>query len=94
MKKIIAIIALSLCCVCMVMAQGQGTFRAGLRIGPNFSTLYGLQTDGQKIPTLFSAEEKYKMKPGVRAGFPMYCCFQGLNRSKQAFPQGSRQALF
>ena len=69
MKKFIAIIVLSLCCTCMVMAQGQGSFRVGLRIGPNFSTLYGLQTDGQKIPTLFSAEEKYKMKPGVRAGF-------------------------
>jgi hypothetical protein len=69
MKKIVAIIVLSLCCISMVMAQGQGTFRAGLRIGPNFSTLYGLQSDGQKIPTLFSAEEKYKMKPGVRAGF-------------------------
>ena len=69
MKKIIAIIILSLCCASMVIAQGEGNFRAGLRIGPNFSTLYGLQSDGQKIPTLFSNSEKYKMKVGVRAGF-------------------------
>lgn len=69
MKKIIAIIVLSLCCTSMVFAQGKGEFRVGLRIGPNFSTLYGIESDGQKIPTLFSASEKYKMKPGVRAGF-------------------------
>ncbi|MBO4654151.1 MAG: PorT family protein [Bacteroidales bacterium] len=69
MKKIFVIALLSLCCSSMIFAQGEGTFRAGLRIGPNFSTLYGLRSDGQKIPTLFSNAEQYKMKPGVRAGF-------------------------
>lgn len=69
MKKIFVILLLSLCCTSMAFAQGAGTFRAGLRIGPNFSTLYAVESDGQQIPTLFSAAEKYKMKPGVRAGF-------------------------
>lgn len=70
MRKIVAILILSLCCTSMVFAQGQGTFRAGLRIGPNFSTLYGIESDGQTIPTLYSpSAEKYKMKPGVRGGF-------------------------
>ena len=69
MKKLFVIFLLFACSITMLMAQGQGTFRAGLRIGPNFSTLYGIESDGQKIPTLFSSAEKYKMKPGVRAGF-------------------------
>lgn len=69
MKKIIAIIVLSLCCSSMIFAQGKGTFRVGLRIGPNFSTLYGIESDGQKIPTLYSSAERYKMKVGVRGGF-------------------------
>lgn len=69
MKKIIVIFVLSLCCSGMVFAQGKGDFRVGLRIGPNFSTLYGIETDGQKIPTLYSSAERYKMKVGVRGGF-------------------------
>ncbi|MBQ9508099.1 MAG: outer membrane beta-barrel protein [Bacteroidales bacterium] len=69
MKKIFIIFLMFSCSITMLMAQGQGTFRAGLRIGPNFSTLYGIESDGQKIPTLFSYSERYKMKPGVRAGF-------------------------
>ena len=69
MKKIIAIFVLSLCCTCMVFAQGKGTFRVGLRIGPNVSQLYALQSDGDKITTIYSNTAKYKMKVGVRAGF-------------------------
>jgi hypothetical protein len=69
MKKIIIIILLLACSTTMLLAQGQGTFRAGLRIGANFSTLYAVESDGQKIPTLFSSSARYKMKPGVRAGF-------------------------
>ncbi len=69
MKKIIIIILLLACSTTMLLAQGQGTFRTGLRIGANFSTLYGIESDGQKIPTLYSSAERYKMKPGVRAGF-------------------------
>lgn len=69
MKKVFVIILLLASSITMLWAQGQGTFRAGLRIGPNFSTLYAVESDGAKIPTLFSASEKYKMKPGVRAGF-------------------------
>lgn len=69
MKKIFVIILLSLCCTSMVLAQGKGDFRVGLRIGPNFSTLYAVESDGQKIPTLYSSAGKYKMKPGVRGGF-------------------------
>ncbi len=69
MKKIIAIIILSLCCTSMVLAQGKGSFRVGIRVGPNVSNLYSLRSDGEKITTLYSNKAEYKMKVGVRAGF-------------------------
>lgn len=68
MKKTIAIIVLLVCGTMSLMAQEKVSFKAGLRVGANFSTLYGVESDGQIIPTIFSAAEKYKMKPGVRAG--------------------------
>jgi len=60
MKKIIAIVVLSLCCISMVMAQGQGTFRAGLRIGPNFSHCMGCRRTDRRFRLCFPQRRNTK----------------------------------
>lgn len=67
MKRIFGLLIL-LIVFCFV-SFAQGEFKMGLRIGPNFSTLYGVRSDGIDAPTLFSAKENYRMKAGVRGGF-------------------------
>ncbi len=67
MKRIFSLLILLIVFCSVSFAQGE--FKMGLRIGPNFSTLYGVHSDGIDAPTLFSAKENYKMKAGVRGGF-------------------------
>lgn len=57
-------VILTLFC-CVSLAQ---EFRMGLRVGPNFTTLYDVKSDGMYSPSLFGGKQNYKMAVGVRGG--------------------------
>lgn len=65
MKKIPLLLVLVMLVCGFLKAQD---FKMGLRIGPNFSTLYDVKSEGMYTPSLFSGKQNYKMSVGVRAG--------------------------